>query len=165
MRAGGLANKSNYPSVTTPGLAHGSLRFSSTLSGSDSGPGANIKNITVFGAGLMGAGIAQVAAQAGYQVVLSDVTDQALQNGLNIISKSLARVAKKLAQSESVNVGEQGEAENFDETKWKRECLERIRTTTDAADAVQDADLVVEAIIESMKIKNELFKFIDSKAK
>lgn len=97
------------------------------------GPQAgDVKQITVFGAGLMGAGIAQAAAQVGFQVVMSDVTDKALKNGLDIISKSLSRVAKKMGQSQSVNVSEGGEATKFDEKKWQRECLERIKVTTDA---------------------------------
>lgn len=109
-----------------------------------------VKNITVFGAGLMGAGIAQVAAQNGYRVVLSDVTDKALENGLQIINKSLSRVAKKLAP--------QGEE------AWKRGVLERIQTTSDAENAVQSADLVIEAIIENIKIKRDLFGYLDTRA-
>ncbi|KAK1921960.1 3-hydroxyacyl-CoA dehydrogenase [Papiliotrema laurentii] len=109
-----------------------------------------VERMTVFGAGLMGAGIAQVGAQNGMKVILSDVTDKALENGLNIISKSLGRVGKK-AQPDDV--------EGF-----ISKVMQNIETTTDAAKAVEDADLVVEAIIESLKVKRDLFGFIDTKA-
>ncbi|KAL7418391.1 hypothetical protein Q5752_006849 [Cryptotrichosporon argae] len=107
--------------------------------------------MTVFGAGLMGAGIAQVGAQSGLKVCLSDVTDKALENGMNIISKSLARVAKKVAPD--------------DNEGYTSSVLSKISTTTDAATAVKEADLVVEAIIESLKVKRDLFGFLDEHAK
>lgn len=77
-----------------------------------------IQTITVFGAGLMGAGIAQVSAQAGLKVILTDVTDKALENGLNIINKSVARVAKK-AQPDDIE-------------GYSKKVLANITTTTDA---------------------------------
>ncbi|ODN94700.1 3-hydroxyacyl-CoA dehydrogenase [Cryptococcus wingfieldii CBS 7118] len=110
-----------------------------------------IQKLTVFGAGLMGAGIAQVGAQSGMKVILADVTQKALDNGLTIISKSLSRVAKKKSPDD---------IEGF-----TSEILKNISTTTDAAEAVEDADLVVEAIIESIKVKRDLFGFLDGKAK
>ncbi|OWZ35725.1 3-hydroxyacyl-CoA dehydrogenase [Cryptococcus neoformans] len=110
-----------------------------------------VENLTVFGAGLMGAGIAQVGAQNGLKVVLADVTDKALENGINIISKSLARVAKKKSPDD---------IEGF-----TNNVLKNISTTTDSSQAVESADLVVEAIIESIKVKRDLFGFLDGKAK
>ncbi|OCF44652.1 3-hydroxyacyl-CoA dehydrogenase [Kwoniella heveanensis CBS 569] len=110
-----------------------------------------VQRLTVFGAGLMGAGIAQIGAQNGLKVILSDVTDKALENGLNIITKSLSRVAKKQSPDD---------VEGF-----TSQILKNIETTTDAGKAVQDADLVVEAIIESLKVKRDLFGFLDTKAK
>jgi len=118
---------------------------------SSSPPSTKVGRLTVFGAGLMGAGIAQVGAQNGLKVVLSDVTDQALENGLVIISKSLSRVAKKAAPE--------------DEEGFKKRVLGNITTTTDAAEAVKEADLVIEAIIESLKVKRDLFRYIDEHAK
>ncbi|ORY33401.1 3-hydroxyacyl-CoA dehydrogenase [Naematelia encephala] len=118
---------------------------------STSSSSGGIERMTVFGAGLMGAGIAQVGAQNGLKVILSDVTDQALQNGLQIITKSLGRVAKKKAPDD---------IEGF-----TREIMANIETTTDSAKAVEEADLVVEAIIESLKVKRDLFGFLDTKAK
>ncbi|KAI9634116.1 3-hydroxyacyl-CoA dehydrogenase [Dioszegia hungarica] len=113
--------------------------------------GPKVERMTVFGAGLMGAGIAQVGAQNGLKVVLSDVTDKALENGLTIISKSLARIAKK-KQPDDI--------EGFTKAVMKN-----IETTTDATKAVENADLVVEAIIESLKVKRDLFGLLDKTAK
>ncbi|GHJ89583.1 hypothetical protein NliqN6_5985 [Naganishia liquefaciens] len=112
-----------------------------------------VKNLTVFGAGLMGAGIAQVAAQNGFKVILSDVTEKACQNGLQIIQKSLGRVAKKKF------AGKQDEMEGY-----TRQVMGNITTMTDAGEAVSSADLIIEAIIESIKIKRDLFGFLDGKA-
>ncbi|KAK4683804.1 3-hydroxyacyl-CoA dehydrogenase, partial [Tremellales sp. Uapishka_1] len=118
---------------------------------STSKPAYKVERLTVFGAGLMGAGIAQVGAQNGLKVVLSDVTDKALENGLTIISKSLGRIAKK-KQPDDI--------EGF-----TKSVMQNIETTTDAVKAVEESDLVVEAIIESIKVKRDLFGFLDSKAK
>ncbi|CAD6889164.1 unnamed protein product [Tilletia caries] len=112
-----------------------------------------VKNVTVFGAGLMGAGIAQVLAhKANINVVLADVTDSALANGKKIISSSLTRVFKKSNP-------------NDDPAKLSEPILARISTTTDAGAAVANADVVIEAIIENVKIKRDLFKFVDGKKK
>ena len=102
------------------------------------------EQIAVIGAGLMGSGIAQVSAQAGYQVVLRDVTDEALQRGLNGIRGSYERfVAKgKLSAADA------------------EAALARITTTTDL-DAVGEADLVVEAVFEQLEVKQELFRALD----
>jgi 3-hydroxybutyryl-CoA dehydrogenase len=100
--------------------------------------------VAVVGSGLMGAGIAQVAAIAGHQVVLRDVTDQALERGVAGVRTSLDRfVAKgKLSAEEAAGA------------------LERITTTTDL-DAAADADIVVEAVFEKVEIKHEVFRELD----
>ncbi|BBB00227.1 putative 3-hydroxyacyl-CoA dehydrogenase [Actinacidiphila reveromycinica] len=102
------------------------------------------KKLAVVGAGLMGAGIAQVSAQAGYEVVLRDVTDAALTRGRDAIAASYGKfVAKgKLAA---------GDAEA---------ALARITTTTDL-DAAADADFVVEAVFEEIEVKREIFRTLD----
>jgi 3-hydroxybutyryl-CoA dehydrogenase len=102
------------------------------------------KKLAVIGAGLMGSGIAQVAAQAGYEVVLRDVTDEALNRGLGGISASYEKfVAKgKLAAADA------------------EAALARIATTTDL-DAVADADIVVEAVFEKIEVKQEIFRALD----
>ena len=102
------------------------------------------KQIAVIGAGLMGSGIAQVAAQAGYEVVLRDVTDAALARGLDGIRASYQRFTAKGKLS-----AEDAEA-----------ALARIVTTTDL-DAVGGADLVVEAVFEQLEVKQELFRALD----
>ena len=92
----------------------------------------------------MGAGIAQVSAVAGYDVVLRDVTDEALKRGLGGIEKSLAKFASK----GKISTGDVDAA------------LDRITTTTDLG-AAADVDIVVEAIFEKFEIKAELFAELD----
>ena len=106
------------------------------------------KKLAVIGAGLMGSGIAQVSAQAGYDVVLRDVTDEALARGLGGISASYEKfVAKgKLTAAEA------------------EAALARIATTTDL-DAVGEADIVVEAVFERIEVKQEIFRALDKIAK
>lgn len=106
------------------------------------------KQVAVIGAGLMGSGIAQVAAVAGWQVTLRDVDDAALARGTAAIEASLGKlVAKeKLSDSEA------------------RAALARIVPTTRLADAGQ-ADVVVEAVFEDVEVKRELFAELDSIAK
>jgi 3-hydroxybutyryl-CoA dehydrogenase len=102
------------------------------------------QKITVVGAGLMGSGIAQVSAQAGHQVVLRDVTQDALSRGRSGIEASYARfVAKgKLTQDDA------------------DAALARIQTTTEL-DAAADSDIVVEAIFEDVQVKSALFADLD----
>ncbi len=104
----------------------------------------DIKTIGVCGAGTMGAGIAQVAAVAGFNVVLRDISDEALNRGLNIIKKSLGRIVKKGKMTQ----------EQADEV------LSRIKTTKDLAD-FKDVDYVVEAVFEKMELKKEIFGELD----
>ncbi|MEP6599450.1 MAG: 3-hydroxyacyl-CoA dehydrogenase family protein [Actinomycetota bacterium] len=100
--------------------------------------------LAVIGAGLMGSGIAQVAAAAGWQVLLRDVTDEALSRGRAAIERSLSRFAEK------------GRIEPDD----VEAALGRITLTTDL-DAAGDADVVVEAVFESLDVKRELFATLD----
>lgn len=103
----------------------------------------------------MGAGIAQVLAHKGkYNVTLSDVTDKALDNGRSIISKSLTRIAKKSMADSSA----------ADQEAFVKQIVDGIKTTTDAGAAVAETDLVIEAIIENVGIKKDLFSFLDGKA-
>jgi 3-hydroxybutyryl-CoA dehydrogenase len=102
------------------------------------------QRVAVVGAGLMGSGIAQVAAQAGWQVVLRDITDDALSRGVDAISKSTARFVEKGRIS----------------TDDRDATLARVSTTTDL-DAVADADIVVEAIFEQVEVKQEIFRDLD----
>lgn len=100
--------------------------------------------LAVVGAGLMGSGIAQVAAQAGWQVTLRDLDDAATTRGLGGIRKSLEKFAEK------------GKIEASD----VEATLTRITPTTDL-EAAADADIVVEAVFERLEIKHEVFRALD----
>jgi 3-hydroxybutyryl-CoA dehydrogenase len=102
------------------------------------------QQIAVIGAGLMGAGIAQVAAAAGYDVVLRDVTPEALERGLGSIRTSYAKFVEK------------GRLEAGDADA----ALGRITTTTEL-EAAASADLVVEAVFEKIEVKAEVFRALD----
>lgn len=100
--------------------------------------------LAVIGAGLMGAGIAQVAAQAGWQVTLRDLDDAATGRGLDGIRTSLSRFAAKGAITE----------------QDVQDALGRITTTTDL-EAAAEADVVIEAVFEKLEIKQEVFRALD----
>jgi len=112
-----------------------------------------IKNVTVIGGGTMGAGIAQVAAAAGNNVNLVDLNDGVLQKSKSTIEKSLGRIAKKLFKDDPAK------GENF-----QKETLARITYLSDTNKSVESADLVVEAIIENLGIKQKLFQGLDKVA-
>lgn len=102
----------------------------------------------VVGSGTMGAGIAQVAARAGFVVVMRDVAQEFLARGMNAIDKSLQRDVDKerLAADE------------------KSAIMARIKTTTDIG-ALSDAFIVVEAVTENLEVKTEVFKSLDEVTK
>ncbi|MFI9582307.1 3-hydroxyacyl-CoA dehydrogenase family protein [Streptomyces sp. NPDC052236] len=102
------------------------------------------RKLAVIGAGLMGSGIAQVSAQAGWEVVLRDVTDAALTRGRDGIKASFDKFVAK------------GKLEAADADA----ALARITTTTDL-DAVADADIVVEAVFEKLDVKHDIFRTLD----
>ncbi|EFL23180.1 MULTISPECIES: 3-hydroxyacyl-CoA dehydrogenase family protein [Streptomyces] len=106
------------------------------------------KKLAVIGAGLMGSGIAQVSAQAGWDVVLRDVTDEALRRGTDGIRASYEKFVSK---------GKLDAAE-------AEQALARITTTTDL-DAAADADVVVEAVFERIDVKREIFRTLDGLVK
>jgi 3-hydroxybutyryl-CoA dehydrogenase len=105
---------------------------------------AEIKKVGVVGAGLMGHGIAQVTAQAGYEVVLREVDEQMLAKGVGKIEKQLARAVEKGKQ-------EQSDADAV---------RARIHGTVDYAD-LADCDLVIEAISEDLQLKLDMWKAVD----
>ena len=107
-----------------------------------------IEKVFVIGAGTMGNGIAQVSAQAGYNVVMSDIKDEFVERGMATISKSLDRLVKR----ETITAQE------------KEAILGRITTTLDNVDAA-DADLVIEAAPEILELKQKLFKQLDEVCK
>ena len=103
-----------------------------------------IKEVFIVGAGLMGSGIAQVCAQAGINVKLNDVNDEALAKGMKAISWSVDKFIEKGKLSEDHNT-----------------ILNRIQTTKNISDAGQ-ADLAIEAVFENLKVKQEIFQKLDA---
>jgi len=108
----------------------------------------NIQKIGVIGAGLMGAGIAQVAAQSGFWVALMDVETRFVEKGIVTIDKNLKRLVDK---------GKMQSAE-------AQTIRDRIKGTVSLSEAVSDADVVIEAIIENMDLKKNLYKDMDDLA-
>ena len=103
-----------------------------------------IKKVGVVGCGLMGAGIVQVCAQSGYQVVTSEINDELLNKGLALIKSVLTK---------SVDKGKLSQ-QDMDAT------LARIKGTTNTKDFA-DCDLMIEAVIESMDLKKKIFTDLD----
>ena len=103
-----------------------------------------IQKVGVVGCGLMGSGIAQVAAAAGFQTVVREVNGEIVEKGLKNIDKNLARLVEK---------------GTLDESK-KAEIRGRLKGTT-ALDDLKDCDIVIEAIIEQLPAKRELFSTLD----
>jgi len=112
-----------------------------------------IKHVTIIGGGLMGSGIAQVAAQTGHNVTMVDMSDDILAKSTAHIQKSLSRVAKKQYKDDA----EAGE-------KFVKDTLGRLSTETDANKAAESTDLVIEAIVENLAIKQKLFSGLDKAA-
>jgi 3-hydroxybutyryl-CoA dehydrogenase len=104
-----------------------------------------IKKVAVLGAGIMGNGIAQVSAQAGFQVAMVDIEDKYLQRGLDAIRKSLGMMKQKNKITEA-------EADQI---------LGRIKGSLNLKEAVREVDLVIEAIHEDLNVKQQAFRQID----
>lgn len=121
-----------------------------SLSSANCAAGA-IKHVTVVGGGLMGSGIAQISATSGYNVTLVDVSDKVLVKSQASIKKNLERVAKKQLKD--------------DEAAQKRfvdESLCRLDVSVNLPETASKTDLVIEAIVENMKVKHALFSSIDT---
>jgi 3-hydroxybutyryl-CoA dehydrogenase len=103
-----------------------------------------VEKVQVVGAGQMGSGIAQVAAQAGLAVHLTDVDEGALRKGLETVRKNLDRSVEKDRISR----------DEMDET------LDRIEAGTEYAD---DSDLAIEAVVETIEVKAEVFRALDER--
>lgn len=109
-----------------------------------------IKNVSVLGAGLMGHGIAQVSAQvAKYEVTIRDVKQEFLDRGMGMIRKSLQKFVQKQVISE----------QDMEDT------LSRIHPTLDIKEAVENADLIIEAVPENVEIKRAVLGEADKFAK
>lgn len=103
-----------------------------------------MEKIFVLGAGTMGSGIVQAFAQKGYEVIVRDIKDELVQSGIVRINNGLSKLVSKGKMTEET----------------KEDILSRISGTTDM-NLAADCDLVVEAAIENMKIKKEIFSELD----
>jgi 3-hydroxybutyryl-CoA dehydrogenase len=104
-----------------------------------------IQRVGVVGCGLMGSGIAQVSAQSGFMTVVREVSADLLEKGIKSIEKNLARLVEKGMITEAA----------------KSEIRGRLKGTTSVED-LKDCDLIVEAIIEQLPLKRELFGLLDA---
>ena len=104
-----------------------------------------IKKIGVLGAGVMGSGIAQVSAETGFHVYLRDIEDRFVQGGLNTIRKNLEKAISKGKMTQQKAEG----------------VLAKITGGVDLTAALKDADLVIEAVTESMDLKKKLYREMD----
>jgi len=102
-----------------------------------------IKKIFIVGAGLMGSGIAQVCAQSGINVILNDISKEAIDKGLKDIAWSVSKFIEKGNLRED-----------------KETILNRIKTDDDFSSAA-DADLAIEAVFEKLELKQEIFRKLD----
>jgi enoyl-CoA hydratase/3-hydroxyacyl-CoA dehydrogenase len=107
-----------------------------------------IKKIAVLGAGLMGHGITQVAATAGFEVNMRDIEESFLNSGMEKIKWSLGKFAEKGRISEEDS----------------KKAFGRIKTTTSLKDATKNVDFVIEAVPEKLDLKQQIFKEIDGYA-
>ena len=103
-----------------------------------------IRTVAVLGCGLMGSGIAEIAAKAGYQTWVREVSDELAQQGLGRIRKSLDRAVDKGKLDAAA----------------RDEVLARVRTTTSLED-LRECDIVIEAVTENLELKNEMFRTLD----
>ncbi len=104
----------------------------------------DVEKIGVLGAGIMGSGITQVTAQNGFQVVLRDIEKDLIKKGIDSIEKRLSKGVDKEYISE----------------KEKKEALSNIETTLEL-EALEDCDVVIEAVVEEKEIKKEVFTELD----
>lgn len=105
-----------------------------------------LKIVTVIGSGTMGNGICHVFAQSGFQVHMMDINQTALDKALGTIGKNMDRQVAKGSLTEDT----------------KAEALGRIKTYTDLAEAVKEADIVIEAATENIDLKLKIFKDLDA---
>lgn len=104
-----------------------------------------INKICVLGAGLMGSGIAQVCAQAGFEVSMRDIEQRFIDGGMNTITKNLKRTVEKAKMSQ----------EEMDAV------MGRIHPTLDIKEAAEGADIVVEVVIEVMDVKKQVYSELE----
>lgn len=108
-----------------------------------------IEKVLVIGAGQMGSGIAQVCAQSGYEVTLNDINEEAVDKGVAGIERLLSRNVERERMTEDD----------------KRAVLNRIAKSTDLKEASEGVDLVIEAAVENVDIKKDIFRQLDEYTK
>src|SRR5882757_3909508 len=111
-----------------------------------------IKKVGVLGCGLMGSGIAHVAAMAGFDTTVLEVEQKFLDKGFAGIEKSLSKFAERPPEKGGITA------------QQKKEILSRLKDTTKAAD-LADSDIVIEAIIENVPTKKEMYAALDGVVK
>jgi len=107
---------------------------------------AEIKNIVMIGAGLMGHNAAQICLMAGYNVTLVDIKDEFVDNGATKIVEGLKKLEAKGKLGENVS------ADNL---------IANLKKSIDLVSAVKDADFIIEAVVERMDVKKQVFKTCD----
>ena len=106
----------------------------------------DIKNITVLGAGQMGSGIAQVCAQAGFNIIIRDIDQKFIDKGITSIDKNLSSLVKK------------GKLKDNE----KSEIISRIKGVVSIEEAGKEPDVIIEAVIEDIELKKKVFKELDN---
>lgn len=107
-----------------------------------------VKKVLVIGAGQMGSGIAQVCAQSGYEVILNDISEEALERGVSNIERLLSRNVEKERMTE----------------EEKNAVLSRITKSTDLEGSAKEIDLAIEAVVENIDVKKDIFRKLDANA-
>jgi 3-hydroxybutyryl-CoA dehydrogenase len=105
---------------------------------------AEIRRVAVLGCGLMGSGIAEVAARAGYETWVREINEELVERGRNSIRKSLDRAVEKGKLEPAV----------------REETMARIHMTT-SLDALAPSDIIIEAVVENIEVKNDMFRALD----
>ncbi|MBA7516407.1 Fatty acid oxidation complex subunit alpha [subsurface metagenome] len=109
----------------------------------------DVKNIVIIGAGLMGHNAGQICLMAGYNVTLVDIKDEFVDNGVAKIDEGLKKLEAKGKLGEGVS---------------SADLMGKLKKSTDTASAVKDADFVLEAVVELMDVKKQVFKTCDENA-
>jgi enoyl-CoA hydratase/3-hydroxyacyl-CoA dehydrogenase len=109
----------------------------------------DVKNVVIIGAGLMGHNAGQIFLMAGYNVTLVDIKDEFVDNGVAKIDEGLKKLEAKGKLGEGISTAD---------------LMGKLKKSTDTASAVKDADFVLEAVVELMDIKKQVFKTCDENA-
>ncbi|MEM1514723.1 MAG: 3-hydroxyacyl-CoA dehydrogenase NAD-binding domain-containing protein [Candidatus Bathyarchaeia archaeon] len=108
-----------------------------------------MEKIAVIGFGTMGAGITQVFAEAGFTVTAMDISEEILRRGMDTIENGPYGLKKAIAKSKITE-------------EQAKEILSRIKVTTDLTKAVENADFIIEAVLENIDLKKKIFSEVDS---